>query len=395
MFNLSGGRPLSLIAPPARAVTFGLNDWFDPIQIDLAANVAHVPPPGSEDTKPFQTGEQLLNAVEGPLFVHGGPLAGADRSLARALTLPAEKNPALAIVPTGSGDETASVDTFNLFNTSSPEDDRGVLTGSRLTGLGLGGPLTLNEGTPEAPKPVTYQVGVTYDAFEIVDLLLGKGNDTLTTDVAHGGITAVHGGGGDNTLRVVGRPAGVTPLVLYGDTSQDQARYASLAVPIQAGGEVLGVLDFFTAPPCSRDDDLLTVLEGLGCHLGQFVERKWAEKVLHERNVELRLAQRIQQGSYPKELPTVPGLEIAAVSQPVQETGGDYLLYQVERLGARPGLGRRQRPRRRCRAAHGRHARLPARPGLDRRPVRPDARLAEPSPGRGHRPGILRDTPAG
>jgi hypothetical protein len=72
---------------------------------------------------------------------------------------------------------------------------------------------------------------------EVVNLLLGRGNDTLliegtlNTDAIHGGVTTVHGGGNrtandGDTIVVEGGGGAESLLVIYGDTSQDGVWYS-------------------------------------------------------------------------------------------------------------------------------------------------------------------------
>jgi serine phosphatase RsbU (regulator of sigma subunit) len=62
----------------------------------------------------------------------------------------------------------------------------------------------------------------------------------------------------------------------------------------------------------------------LGSQIAQFIERRQAERVVHARAREFSLARTIQHGLLPKAPPVLPGFEIAGVSYPTQETGGDY-----------------------------------------------------------------------
>ncbi|MBF6850175.1 hypothetical protein, partial [Acinetobacter baumannii] len=81
-------------------------------------------------------------------------------------------------------------------------------------------------------------------SIEVLNLLLGEGNDRLTitgtrtVTAVHGGITTVHGGGnsllgtgqiGGDTITVTGGGGPDSPLVVYGDTSQDGRWYAGEA----------------------------------------------------------------------------------------------------------------------------------------------------------------------
>jgi PAS domain S-box-containing protein len=54
-------------------------------------------------------------------------------------------------------------------------------------------------------------------------------------------------------------------------------------------------------------------------------ERRQAEKHLHERDMEFRLARQIQQDMLPAHPPTLPGFSLGIGYQFAQETGGDYL----------------------------------------------------------------------
>jgi hypothetical protein len=157
-----------------------------------------------------------------------------------------QANPALAEHDTGPfgappplpGD-TTSIDRLNVFNDGSVSNDVGTLTGTNLSGLGISGPLMQNIGTDSSPQFITILGGITYQDVEILDVLLGQGNDNLTVNstltpdnTTFGGITLIHGGGGDDTLSV--KPAAgstattvtlASPLALYGDTSQDGSEY--------------------------------------------------------------------------------------------------------------------------------------------------------------------------
>ena len=76
--------------------------------------------------------------------------------------------------------------------------------------------------------------GMTYGNLEILRVLLGTGVDTFSVSVtADGMITAVHGGGGSDDITITGR--GDSPLVVYGDTSEDRSQYASTVGTIEPG----------------------------------------------------------------------------------------------------------------------------------------------------------------
>src|SRR5262249_41299197 len=118
----------------------------------------------------------------------------------------------------------------------------GTLSGTNLSGLGIAGDLTQNTGTDAKPNFVTIPGGITYKDVEVVDVLLGTGDDTFTvtgttkSDGVQGGITTVHGGAGADNISV--KPAAgsgattvtlASPLVIYGDTSQDASEYDNIS----------------------------------------------------------------------------------------------------------------------------------------------------------------------
>ena len=94
-------------------------------------------------------------------------------------------------------DEADSIDRLNIINDGSTSDDIGLLTGNTFTGFG--------------------SAGITYHDVEILDVLLGTGNDTfiihstLTPDGVQGGITIIHGGAGSDTIAVQPAPARARP----------------------------------------------------------------------------------------------------------------------------------------------------------------------------------------
>src|SRR5262249_23356895 len=141
------------------------------------------------------------------------------------------------------------IDTLNVYDDGSKEDQTGNLTSTALTGLGMGPGLDFSNllcsGVPLTCKhpfgePGKYPGGISYGSIsldangvfttdgtlstiEIVNIMLGAGNDHLAIQSTlqpggdfnpvtgqrgelahHGGITAVHGGG--NALLKVDRP---------------------------------------------------------------------------------------------------------------------------------------------------------------------------------------------
>jgi Ca2+-binding RTX toxin-like protein len=174
---------------------------------------------------------QLIADIAGPLFVFGGVGPGADRSLNVAVTLPTELDADLPQV-SNPVDEDLQTDRLVVFNAGSDAEQSGLLTETNLTGFDMGPlPLVLDFGTANAPDIKTFDAGITYAEFEIFELLLGSNKDTLDIDsTAAGLITVIHGGGGDDkiTLTGVGDAGGADRvLAIFGDTTQDGARYSS------------------------------------------------------------------------------------------------------------------------------------------------------------------------
>src|SRR5207249_8748429 len=105
-----------------------------------------------------------------------------------------------------------------VFNDGSTTGDMGALSATSITGLGMSAS------------------GITYANMETVEVLLGTGIDMFTvTGTAAGAISAVHGGGGGDHLYVTGGGGAGSPLLVYGDTTQDRSRYSSNGSASTAG----------------------------------------------------------------------------------------------------------------------------------------------------------------
>ena len=141
----------------------------------------------------------------------------------------------------GPGTITDDIDNLNVFHANNSDVETGKLyarthdgedntgriisnPGLALTGFGMGGDLSFEEGSTF----IYHGGGITYSGLEIVEVLLGQGDETLTiSDTGTGTpapITVIHGGGGDDTIPIIGRGNG--PLVVYGDTSESGERYS-------------------------------------------------------------------------------------------------------------------------------------------------------------------------
>jgi PAS domain S-box-containing protein len=64
--------------------------------------------------------------------------------------------------------------------------------------------------------------------------------------------------------------------------------HAAFGFPILLGGEVLGVIEFFSREIRQPDEALLSMLATIGSQIGQFIERTRAEQALREREARIR-----------------------------------------------------------------------------------------------------------
>jgi len=69
--------------------------------------------------------------------------------------------------------------------------------------------------------------------------------------------------------------------------------HAAFGFPILLGGEVLGVMEFFSYEIRQPDQDLLDMMTTIGSQIGQFIERKRAEDALHRARMELAHVTRV------------------------------------------------------------------------------------------------------
>ncbi len=217
----------------------------------------------------FPVQAHLLTGLDGPLAIEGGVLAGADRSLKTAVKLSGEKDAALFAIRT-QPPENQQIDTLNIFNDSSTANATGTLTATNLNGFGMSSDLV--NSSPAFGEPASYPGGISFgtisvdgsgnyntnatlSTLEVLNILFGSGTDGLTISgtlnpgpdpgssliADHGGLTIVHGGGGSDNITVNGGAGPSSPLVVYGDTSQDGIWYGGDASAISS-------YDFGTKP---------------------------------------------------------------------------------------------------------------------------------------------------
>jgi PAS domain S-box-containing protein len=71
-------------------------------------------------------------------------------------------------------------------------------------------------------------------------------------------------------------------------TAELEGLRAAFGFPILLGGQALGVIEFFSREIKQPDPELLNVLATIGSQIGQFIERKRAERALQEREAKIR-----------------------------------------------------------------------------------------------------------
>jgi serine phosphatase RsbU (regulator of sigma subunit)/anti-sigma regulatory factor (Ser/Thr protein kinase) len=111
-----------------------------------------------------------------------------------------------------------------------------------------------------------------------------------------------------------------------------KAAGVKLAVPLVSQGELIGVLNLgprLSEQDYSSDDrrllDNLAAQAAPALRVGQLVREQEAEAATRQRfEQELEVARLIQQNFLPKELPDLPGWQIAAYYRPAREVGGDF-----------------------------------------------------------------------
>ena len=66
------------------------------------------------------------------------------------------------------------------------------------------------------------------------------------------------------------------------DAAAREGLHAAFAFPIVLGGDVLGVVEFFSRRILEPELELLEMTSGIGAQIGQFIERKRAENAVHD-----------------------------------------------------------------------------------------------------------------
>ena len=182
-------------------VTFDETNWDIPFVVRVAVNPDAVIDDG-QPVQAFPAQPHALSPIRGPLIIEGSVIEGKDRALRQAVILPTETDAPLPVLNIDT-DESQQTDTLNVFNDGSVSDDDGhhgnatqasglaqvyeVAQGDidlnefgNISGLNMGSGLVLNFGTVANPDNRTFDGGISYHGVEMVDILLGQGEDDFT-----------------------------------------------------------------------------------------------------------------------------------------------------------------------------------------------------------------------
>ena len=288
----------------ADAVTFTDANWWQEVTVEVAADLNFIADPSQQFVRNEPARQHLVSQLAGPLIIEGGVAEDKDRSLKAAVVLPTEFAAAPKDIDVNT-DETQQADRLNVFNDSSVSDDTGEMNAielrndviklgnedlsddirpTNLSGLGMSGDLIVDISEEQDGSGNTlFPGGITFDDIEVTEILLGQGNDTFTINDTNTGtpeaeeyvVTVVHGGGnallddsttvgGDHiTINNGGGP--LSPLVVYGDTSQDGSRYDSRPdTGIFTGNAVFFALHGNDIIDASNSLEQLTIYGGRG-----------------------------------------------------------------------------------------------------------------------------------
>jgi hypothetical protein len=212
LLPLSGPQTNVTVTEWAPVVRFTPSNWMTPVTVPLLADPYYSVGAGNAQLLEFPKQPHLLSNIRGPLSVEGGSATVDYSVLQPAVMLPGEKNAApfgLANQPP----EAQQVNTLNIFDDGSLQDQTGTLSSSVLTGLGMpsgildfsthngycqpvGSSGCLNKPTFGEPSKFLY--GITFGStptdpstgqlvanaglstIQVLNLMLGQGNDHLT-----------------------------------------------------------------------------------------------------------------------------------------------------------------------------------------------------------------------
>ncbi len=135
---------------------------------DLTETVAGMP-----------AGAEAIGELLGPVMIEGGA-SDQVRSLKTAVMLPSET----VVEPVAIDrvyNESEETDSLRVYNDYRSSDQSGVLSTSNLSGLGMGSDDVVRAGLGSDPDQLI-KAGINYAGIDVLELLLGEGNDSLTID---------------------------------------------------------------------------------------------------------------------------------------------------------------------------------------------------------------------
>jgi Ca2+-binding RTX toxin-like protein len=246
----------------APAVVFDSSNWNIPITITVSVNPNAPSAVGSQPVQTFPAQQQVLSGIYGPLVIEGNETT--PRTLVEGIGLPSEVDVPLP-APPDQTDNSSTVNTLNVFtdgNAPGYVGELGAISSSeyaslqtlyapalaaglaqsqfgQIGGLGIGGQVTFKT------TGLTFAGGITYHGIQVVDVLLGSGSTSVSSEglftvsaTVPGSITVIQGGGGDKKLVATGGGGPNSPLILLGNTTQDGSFYNSTITDITGEGWV-------------------------------------------------------------------------------------------------------------------------------------------------------------
>ena len=149
------------------------------MDVSLRADADFQPSPGSQFVKLFAPSSHTVSTLQGPVVVEGG-VGQEDRSLKVAVMLPTE-TPTPAAGSAVTNDEDANTDTLVVHDDGAQADQTAQVTVSNISGMGMGTADVVEPGIGGAADK-TIPAGINYHGVEVVNLMMGSGNDTVQVD---------------------------------------------------------------------------------------------------------------------------------------------------------------------------------------------------------------------
>ncbi len=86
----------------------------------------------------------------------------------------------------------------------------------------------------------------------------------------------------------------VDPTLVRAEVAARADLHSGFGFPIRIGGDIEGVIEFFSRQVREPDSELLSMIADLALRIGQFGERARAEEALHQTEAQLRQAQKME-----------------------------------------------------------------------------------------------------